>query len=189
VTRPDPLGAAPVADDAAAAAVLLACPLLRPGRAGALVARHGTPAAALAAARAGQVGEVDADPEAVAGWVAGPAAARAAASARHLGVAAWHPGGALWPVRDAPPGGPSLLLARGTLDVRAPRVAIVGTRAATPPGLADARAVATALARSGIVVVSGLAIGIDGAAHEGATWSTRGATAICSIVWRAKEPS
>ena len=49
-----------------------------------------------------------------------------------------------------------------------PRVAVVGTRAATPHGLADARELGAALARAGIVVVSGLAIGIDGAAHEGA---------------------
>ena len=50
----------------------------------------------------------------------------------------------------------------------APRVAIVGTRAATPHGLADARELGAHLADSGITVVSGLAIGIDAAAHEGA---------------------
>jgi DNA processing protein len=50
----------------------------------------------------------------------------------------------------------------------APRVAIVGTRAATPPGIADAREIAAFCAHAGITVVSGLAIGIDGAAHEGA---------------------
>ena len=49
-----------------------------------------------------------------------------------------------------------------------PRVAIVGTRAATPPGIADARAIGRYLAEQGITVVSGLAIGIDAAAHEGA---------------------
>ena len=50
----------------------------------------------------------------------------------------------------------------------APRVAIVGTRAATPMGMADAREIAAFCARAGITVVSGLAIGIDGAAHAGA---------------------
>jgi DNA processing protein len=50
----------------------------------------------------------------------------------------------------------------------APRIAIVGTRAATPMGLADAREIAAFCARAGITVVSGLALGIDGAAHEGA---------------------
>jgi DNA processing protein len=47
-------------------------------------------------------------------------------------------------------------------------VAIVGTRAATPHGLADARELGGHPADAGITVVSGLAIGIDGAAHEGA---------------------
>jgi len=44
----------------------------------------------------------------------------------------------------------------------------VGTRAATPNGLDDARELGATLARAGVTVVSGLAIGIDGAAHEGA---------------------
>ena len=50
----------------------------------------------------------------------------------------------------------------------APRVAIVGTRSATPHGLADARELGAFLAGAGVTVVSGLAIGIDAAAHEGA---------------------
>ena len=50
----------------------------------------------------------------------------------------------------------------------APRVAIVGTRAASPLGIADAHEIAAFCARAGITVISGLAIGIDGAAHEGA---------------------
>ncbi len=43
-----------------------------------------------------------------------------------------------------------------------------GTRAATPNGLDDARELGATLARAGVTVVSGLAIGIDGAVHEGA---------------------
>ena len=50
----------------------------------------------------------------------------------------------------------------------APAVAIVGTRHATPYGIRAARAIASACARAGVCVVSGLARGIDGAAHEGA---------------------
>ncbi|MGZ4795831.1 MAG: DNA-processing protein DprA [Acidimicrobiia bacterium] len=65
---------------------------------------------------------------------------------------------------------PAVLLAEGrrpdALD--RPRVAVVGTRAATPHGLADAYELGSVLARAGVTVVSGLAIGIDGAAHEGA---------------------
>lgn len=47
-------------------------------------------------------------------------------------------------------------------------VAIVGTREATPYGLRVAKALARAFAEAGAVIVSGLARGIDSAAHEGA---------------------
>lgn len=49
-----------------------------------------------------------------------------------------------------------------------PRVAIVGTRAPTPYGTAQAERFASAFARTGACVVSGLARGIDSAAHEAA---------------------
>lgn len=52
--------------------------------------------------------------------------------------------------------------------LRVPSVAVVGTRAASPRGLAVARRLARDLARSGWAVVSGLALGVDAAAHEGA---------------------
>jgi DNA processing protein len=47
-------------------------------------------------------------------------------------------------------------------------VAIVGTRGATPLGVSRARELAIGLAESGVTVVSGLAAGIDTAAHRGA---------------------
>jgi len=57
----------------------------------------------------------------------------------------------------------------GALDgLRAPCVAVVGTRAPSDEGRRRARRLAEELARSGVCVVSGLALGIDGAAHEGA---------------------
>jgi DNA processing protein len=56
-----------------------------------------------------------------------------------------------------------------------PSVAIVGSRAATPHGLEMARRLATDLAAAGLVVVSGLARGVDSAAHA-ATLSAGGAT-------------
>jgi DNA processing protein len=57
----------------------------------------------------------------------------------------------------------------GTLDgLRAPCVAVVGTRAPSDEGRRRARRLAHDLGRSGVCVVSGLALGIDGAAHEGA---------------------
>ena len=49
-----------------------------------------------------------------------------------------------------------------------PTLAIVGTRKATSEGKIIAKQIAKDLARQGIVIVSGLALGIDGAAHQGA---------------------
>lgn len=49
-----------------------------------------------------------------------------------------------------------------------PRVAIVGSRRASPYGEAVAEQLACDLARAGVVVISGLALGIDAAAHRGA---------------------
>jgi DNA processing protein len=50
----------------------------------------------------------------------------------------------------------------------APMVAVVGSRRPSPEGLRRARQLARDLARRGVVVLSGLAAGIDGAAHESA---------------------
>ncbi len=53
-------------------------------------------------------------------------------------------------------------------DQTRPHIAIVGTRRATTNGSAIAKSIAKELASVGAVIVSGLALGIDGAAHEGA---------------------
>jgi len=64
---------------------------------------------------------------------------------------------------------PCALFARGNLALlKRPAVAIVGSRRATRYGRRVADGLARALARRGVTVVSGLAIGIDGAAHAGA---------------------
>lgn len=47
-------------------------------------------------------------------------------------------------------------------------LAVVGSRNPTPQGAANARLFAKAMAQAGLTVVSGLALGVDGAAHEGA---------------------
>jgi DNA processing protein len=62
---------------------------------------------------------------------------------------------------------PPVLWLQGQIPV-GPRVAIVGSRRATTYGLRVAREFATALAAAGVTIVSGLARGIDTAAHEGA---------------------
>jgi DNA processing protein len=67
------------------------------------------------------------------------------------------------------PGAPPLLFARGRRELLTrPMLAVVGSRHPTPPGEACARDFAAGLAASGYTVVSGLAHGIDAAAHEGA---------------------
>jgi DNA processing protein len=71
---------------------------------------------------------------------------------------------------------PLYLIAKGARLLAGPAVAIVGARRATPYGRDVARQLAEGLAHAGVMVVSGLARGIDGAAHEGAL-AARGWTA------------
>jgi DNA processing protein len=67
------------------------------------------------------------------------------------------------------PDPPGILFARGEiLPQDALAVAIVGTRHASPYGLKMADQLAQSLARAGLTIVSGLARGIDAAAHRGA---------------------
>jgi len=67
------------------------------------------------------------------------------------------------------PDPPPVLYVKGVLlEEDAAAVAMVGTRTATPYGLNVAKQLSQELARCGVTVVSGLAEGIDGAAHEGA---------------------
>jgi len=65
---------------------------------------------------------------------------------------------------------PPVLFVRGSTSILAARraVAVVGTRRPTDAGRAMAGRIAGAIARQGATVVSGLAVGIDGAAHAAA---------------------
>lgn len=87
-----------------------------------------------------------------------------------LGVGVTCLGGGGYPpslVDDLDP--PVVLFHLGSPDVLvAPRVAVVGTRRATPYGNEVARRLGADLAAAGVCVVSGLALGIDAAAHAGA---------------------
>ena len=75
---------------------------------------------------------------------------------------------------------PEWLWIAGALNPELPAVAVVGSRKPSPYGRRMARSIAAGLARAGIVVVSGLARGIDAAAHEealeagGITWAVLG---------------
>lgn len=72
------------------------------------------------------------------------------------------------PLLRSLPDAPLYLVARGAPLVPAPAVAIVGARRASAYGRDVARQLAEELAHAGVTIVSGLARGIDGAAHEGA---------------------
>ncbi|ETD88822.1 DNA-processing protein DprA [Rhodobacter capsulatus] len=131
-----------------------------------LLKDHGSAAAALDAlpgiARA--AGSADYSP-------CPPGVAKAELSAgRRLGARLLLPGGPGYPadlleLPDAPP----LLWALGRVDLlAAPRVAVIGARNASSLGQRMARKLAEEMGRAGFAVVSGLARGIDAAAHDAA---------------------
>jgi len=67
------------------------------------------------------------------------------------------------------PDPPMVLWTKGEQEsLQLPAIAVVGSRRATPAGLTVGRALGRQLAEAGLVVVSGLARGVDAAAHEGA---------------------
>lgn len=64
---------------------------------------------------------------------------------------------------------PAVLFVRGAIEnLLRPQLAVIGSRHPTPAGRRTAREFAGRLADAGLVVTSGLALGIDAAAHEGA---------------------
>ena len=65
-------------------------------------------------------------------------------------------------------GAPAAWGADGLANRMPHSLAVVGSRNPTPQGAANARQFSRALAQAGLTIVSGLALGVDGAAHEGA---------------------
>ncbi len=66
------------------------------------------------------------------------------------------------------PDPPPLLYVKGRVELLArPSLAVVGSRHATAQGVANAESFARALSDAGLTVVSGLALGVDAAAHRG----------------------
>jgi DNA processing protein len=161
---------------AAAAATLAGLQGATPRRLHALLRRFGSPVEALHAVRAGRAAaaltdDADHNRDALARrWAGGADPTLVATTMQRRGTRVWVTGQPGFPIDPGLENAPAVLLAEGdrpdVLD--RPRVAIVGTRAATPPGIADARAIGRYLAEHGVTIVSGLAIGIDAAAHEGA---------------------
>lgn len=138
-----------------------------------LVARFGSPTEALRAGRKELMQLQGLRPEAIDGIVKGPPFREADLELKRigeLGIALVCLGDAEYPALLAniykPP---MVLFVKGELGVLcSPGLAVVGSRAATTYGLKIARELSGQLAAQGLVIVSGLALGIDTAAHAGA---------------------
>ncbi|TDY24885.1 DNA protecting protein DprA [Paraburkholderia sp. BL6665CI2N2] len=163
---------------------LALAPGLKPGALRLLLSAFGLPEAIFEQA-----------PEALA-EIAGEAAARAALAptgpdfeAQLDAVIAWReqPGNQVVTLDDPAyppalltmPDPPPLLYIKGRLNLLHTRaVALVGSRSATPQGVEDAERFARELSVAGVTVVSGLALGIDGAAHRGGLEGIGGTVAV-----------
>lgn len=150
--------------------ILLRAPGLGPARLRRLLDRHGDAAGVLDALR--RRGDEEAG-EAARAWACAPdadaiAADRAwLAEPQHHLIACTDPD--FPPLLRAIPGAPAALYVAGEpTRLWMPQVAVVGSRNAGAGGLATARSFARALAGAGFTVTSGLAEGIDGAAHAAA---------------------
>ncbi len=150
---------------------LEATPGLGPDGVRRLLDAFGHPCAILAAAR-GQLAPL-------VGERLAAALTQPVAPEQHKATLDWlaQPGNHLLPIThpDYPerlrslPDAPPWLYVKGERGLlQRPMLAIVGSRHATPQGRRDAAAFAQTLAEAGLTIVSGLALGIDTAAHEGA---------------------
>jgi DNA processing protein len=86
---------------------------------------------------------------------------------------------------------PMVLYIKGRVDLlQTPALAIVGSRNATSDGIVNAMRFAEHLSRQGVTIVSGLALGIDAAAHQGALNGPASTVAVigtgADIVYPAK---
>lgn len=163
---------------------------LGPFRLRSLLDAFGEPEQAWEAVARGRVGDTplrvaaDKRTDLLTGWRSGAAEVDVASilpAHRAAGIEILDPTHPDWPetfVIDPEP--PPVLFARGDPALlSSTSVAIVGTRRCTAAGTATARELGEDLSASGIGVVSGLALGIDGAAHRGAL---RGGGPVVGVV-------
>ena len=180
---PAPVSAVAASGPTAALLALLRTPGLGANRLRRLLQRHGS-AEAVFAAKASAWAEAGCSEGQIAG-LANPDHRGAetdlcwlAASPRHHFIDGDHPA---WPARLAEIAtAPFALFALGDITLLGePQLAIVGARAASTQGRNDAQAFAEGLARAGLVITSGLALGIDAAAHRGALDAGGATIAVC----------
>ena len=183
----------PLAEDLAAWLRLSLTPGLSSESLRRLLADFGGPEPVLAASRAALARHV--------GDSVAAAIKQAATDAALAAVAAWLEDSAnhvvtladaaypaqLLQIPDPPP----LLYVKGRVELLSrPSVAVVGSRNATAQGAANAEAFARTLSEAGLTVVSGLALGIDAAAHRGGLAGAGASVAVlgtgADIVYPAK---
>ena len=165
---------------------LIRVPGLGPGRARRLLERFGEPAAVLdAGVRAWQAAGLS---EALCKGLAQPDWAGVDLDLAWLAESAPAAARSLITFRDPrfPPllaeiaQAPLALFAMGDPDLlRLPQLAVVGARTASAQGMENAQAFAAELARRGLTITSGLALGIDSAAHRGALAADGLTIAVC----------
>jgi DNA processing protein len=145
-----------------------------------LLAAFGLPEAILAAGRLAVRGIVGERGDALFDFEAGEAVDRSIAWAGLPGNHVVTLGDPRYPAALLEiPDPPTLLYVRGNPDLLArPGIAVVGSRNATPQGMQTAEAFARTLAGHGLSIVSGLALGIDAAAHRGALAAGGGTVAV-----------
>lgn len=135
-----------------------------------LLTAFGSPEAVLSCSRAALAAHLN--PAQCDALLAGPDAAQYDATQSWLAL----PGNSLVTLADTDypkslleiPDPPALMFCKGQRELlNRAALGIVGSRNATPQGLRDAEAFAQALSDAGLTIVSGLALGIDAAAHRG----------------------
>lgn len=175
------------ADDLAARLLLYSLPSCGPNRAAWLSQHPGNLKGAVSAIRRSEWSEITADkpkgvtPDLLARWsrLARQIDEHKLLEAHQTGGVVLSPGHGLWRF-DSDPHPPLFLHAIGKTQLleQRPAVGIVGTRRCTNVGRRFAQQLGAELAEAGVAVVSGLAKGVDGAAHRGTLAASGSAIAV-----------